>query len=125
MRWTQRVIPGVLHHFLPIAKLLEPPVTWLGVAPLGVGMVRTSKGFGASRRAGTPVVPFAGSAWIHSSSGAFVSLPLLVWILHSSFLRAEERPLEEIFGGEYLRYKSAVRRSLCAFYTFLYTRNHK
>lgn len=150
MRWTQRVVPpfwlllaliasGVLHHFLPIAKLFEPPVTWLGVAPLGVGMVLIAKGFGAFRRAGTPVVPFsrsttlvtsgvyrltrnpmylgltlmlAGSAWMQGSIGAFAPLPLLVWILQSSFIRAEERLLEEIFGGEYLRYKSAVCRWL-------------
>ena len=69
MRWTQRVVPpiwlllalltsGVLHHLLPIAQLLEPPATWLGLAPLAVGVVLTSKGFGAFRRAGTPVVPF-------------------------------------------------------------------
>jgi len=48
MRWTQRVVPplwlllaliasGALQHFLRIAKLLEPPVTWLGVAPLARG----------------------------------------------------------------------------------------
>jgi protein-S-isoprenylcysteine O-methyltransferase Ste14 len=150
MQWAQRVVPpiwlllallasGALHHLLPIAQLLEPPATWLGLAPLAVGMVLTSKGFGAFRRAGTPVVPFrrstalvtwgvyrltrnpmylgltlilAGGAWMRGSVGAFVPLPLLVWILQSSFIRTEERLLEEIFGGEYLRYKSAVRRWL-------------
>jgi protein-S-isoprenylcysteine O-methyltransferase Ste14 len=150
MRWTQRVVPpiwllltliasGLLHHYVPIAQLLEPPLTWLGFAPLGAGLVVTSKGFGAFRRAGTPVVPFrrstalvtsgvfrltrnpmylgltlilAGSAWLRGSVGAFVPVPLLVWILQSSFIRTEERLLEEIFGGEYLRYKAAVRRWL-------------
>jgi protein-S-isoprenylcysteine O-methyltransferase Ste14 len=150
MRWTQRVVPpfwlllaliasAVLDHALPIAKLLDPHVIWLGLVPLGVGMLLTYKGFGAFRRAGTPVVPFrrstklvtsgvyrltrnpmylgltlilAGSAWMRGSVGAFVPLPLLVWILQSSFIRTEERLLEEIFGGEYLSYKSAVRRWL-------------
>jgi len=150
MRWTQRVVPpiwlllaliasGGLDHLLPIARPLEPPVTWLGLAPLAVGVVLTAKGLGAFRRAGTPVVPFrrstalvtsgvyrltrnpmylgltlilAGSAWMRGSIGAFVPLPLLVWILQSSFIRTEERVLEEIFGGEYLRYKAAVRRWL-------------
>jgi protein-S-isoprenylcysteine O-methyltransferase Ste14 len=44
--------------------------------------------------------------------GAFAPLALLVWILQSALIRAEERLREEIVGGEYLRYKSAVCRWL-------------
>jgi len=150
MRWAQRMIPplwllialiasAVLQRFFPIAQLLRSPLTWLGAVPLAAGVVLTSAGFGAFRRAGTPVVPFtrstalvtsgvyrltrnpmylgialilAGSAWMRGSIGAFVPLPPFVWILHSGFIRAEERLLEEIFGGEYLRYKTEVRRWL-------------
>ncbi|HYC09939.1 MAG TPA: isoprenylcysteine carboxylmethyltransferase family protein [Steroidobacteraceae bacterium] len=133
------LISAALHHLVPIAQLLEPPARWLGLAPLALGVVLTSTGFRTFRRAGTPVVPFrrstalvtwgvyrltrnpmylgltlilAGAAWMRGSIGAFVPLPLLVWILQSSFIRTEERVLEEIFGGEYLRYKVAVRRWL-------------
>jgi protein-S-isoprenylcysteine O-methyltransferase Ste14 len=150
MGWARRIIPpgwlllallaaGALHQWLPLGQMLRPPLTWLGLVPLGAGLVVTSKGFGAFRRAGTPVIPFSrstalvttgvyrltrnpmylgitlilgGVAWLLGSCGAFLPLLPLALILEHGYIRAEERFLEEIFGSEYLRYKSEVRRWL-------------
>ena len=150
MGWVRRIIPpgwlllaalasGALHRWLPLTQLLHPPVTWLGLVPLVAGLILTSKGFGAFRRAGTPVIPFrrstalvttgvyrltrnpmylgialmlGGIAWLLGSVGALLPLPILVWILECGYIRAEEHFLEEIFGGTYRSYKSEVRRWL-------------
>jgi protein-S-isoprenylcysteine O-methyltransferase Ste14 len=126
-----------LHHWLPLAQLWQAPLSWLGALPLGAGLILAVFGIGAFRRAGTPVIPFerstalvttgvyrftrnpmylglslilTGTAVMLGSVGAFLPLPLLVWILQSGYIEAEERFLEELFGGDYLRYKSLVRR---------------
>jgi protein-S-isoprenylcysteine O-methyltransferase Ste14 len=126
-----------LHHWLPLAQLWHPPLCWLGALALGAGLMLAVFGIGAFRRAGTPVIPFepstalvttgvyrftrnpmylglslilTGTAVMLGSVGAFLPLPLLVWILRSGYIQAEERFLEELFGGDYLRYKNLVRR---------------
>jgi protein-S-isoprenylcysteine O-methyltransferase Ste14 len=126
-----------LHRWLPLVQLWRSPLTWFGAAPLSVGCVFAAAGVCAFRRARTPVVPFvrctalvtagvyrrtrnpmylglvlisAGVAIFQGSLGAFLPLPALLWILQGGYIRAEERFLEEIFGGDYRRYKHDVRR---------------
>jgi protein-S-isoprenylcysteine O-methyltransferase Ste14 len=148
--WVRRIIPPgwlllallaalALHRWLPIARWLRPPLTWLGAALIVAGMVLAAVAFGAFRRAGTSVIPFehsttlvtsgvyrftrnpmylglalvlAGTAWLLGTLGAFVPLPLFVWIIERGYIRGEERLLAETFGNEYLRYKREVRRWL-------------
>jgi protein-S-isoprenylcysteine O-methyltransferase Ste14 len=90
-------------------------------------------------KAGTPVVPFerstalvtdgsyrltrnpmyvgmvmilAGIALLLGTVGPWLPIPLFVWVMRSSFIIREERFLEELFGQQYLAYKSRVRRWL-------------
>lgn len=150
MGWARRIIPpgwlllallaaAALHHWLPIAPVLAPPLSWLGALPAGAGLVLAAGGVGAFRLAGTPVLPFApstalvttgmyrltrnpmylgitlilfGAACMLGSVGAFLPLPPLVWILQQGYIVREERFLAEIFGSEYLQYQRRVRRWL-------------
>jgi protein-S-isoprenylcysteine O-methyltransferase Ste14 len=150
MGWARRIIPplwlllallaaAALHRWLPIAHVLQPPVTRLGLAFLVAGVALAFSGVGAFHRARTPIIPFersttlvtagvyrftrnpmylglvlilSGTALLLGSIGAFVPLPLFIWIIHAGYIRAEERFLEEIFGSEYVQYKSAVHRWL-------------
>jgi protein-S-isoprenylcysteine O-methyltransferase Ste14 len=126
-----------LHRWLPLRQLWHEPLNRLGLLPLAVGLVLAASGVGAFRRAGTPLIPFApstalvttgvyrftrnpmylglllialGTACLLGSVGAFLPLLPLVWILQRGYIHAEERFLENIFGGEYRRYKNLVRR---------------
>ena len=124
MGWARRIVPPgwllvalmsavALHHWLPLMQLWHAPLSWLGALPLGAGLILAVFGIGAFRRAGTPVIPFERSTAL-VTTGVYrftrLPLPLLVWILQSGYIEAEERFLEELFGGDYLRYKSLVRR---------------
>jgi protein-S-isoprenylcysteine O-methyltransferase Ste14 len=128
-----------LHHLLPLTQLWHAPLTWLGVLPVAAGLSFAATGVGLFRRAGTSVIPFgrttalvttgvfrftrnpmylgltlilSGTAWICGSLGAFLPLPLLVWVLEGGFIRSEERWLEDLFGADYRTYKERVRRWL-------------
>jgi protein-S-isoprenylcysteine O-methyltransferase Ste14 len=150
MGWARRIIPpgwllvallasAALHHWLPIARLLSPPVSRYGAGLLGAGVLLVISGVVTFRRAQTPIVPFersttlvthgvyrftrnpmylgltlvlAGVAMLLGSIGAFVPLPLFVWIIDYGYIRAEERFLAEIFGDDYAHYMHVVRRWL-------------
>jgi len=130
---------AALHHWLPIAQLLAPPARRYGVLLVVVGVVLAFAGVAAFRRARTSVIPFerattlvtggiyrftrnpmylgltlvlAGVALLLGSIGALLPLPLFVCIIHYGYIRAEERFLAEIFGGDYAHYTHAVRRWL-------------
>jgi protein-S-isoprenylcysteine O-methyltransferase Ste14 len=60
---------------------------------------------------------YLGMALIAVAAALLLGQPLglvfaagLVWIWDRSFIVAEERVLEDVFGGEYTQYKSSVRR---------------
>jgi protein-S-isoprenylcysteine O-methyltransferase Ste14 len=150
MGWARRIIPPGwlllallsqwgLHHWLPIAQVLRPPLSGCGTVFLGAGIGLAFSGVSAFRRARTSVIPFerstalvtggvyrytrnpmylglalivAGTALLLGSVGALVPLPLFVWILQAGYIRAEERFLTGIFGSEYLQYTERVRRWL-------------
>jgi protein-S-isoprenylcysteine O-methyltransferase Ste14 len=126
-----------LHHWLPLVQLCNRPWSQLGMLPLLAGLILAVCGVSAFRRAGTPLVPFvpstalvttgiyrftrnpmylgltlilAGTALILGSLGALLPLVPFVLILRCGYIDAEERFLENIFGSEYRRYKTAVRR---------------
>lgn len=126
-----------LHRFLPISQVLQPPYTYAGVLFLLGGAAISATAARLFGRAGTPVVPFERSTvlvtagmyrftrnpmylgltliligtWISfgSLSPGFALLAF-IWIIQQSFIRGEERFLEEIFGEQYLSYKRRVRR---------------
>jgi protein-S-isoprenylcysteine O-methyltransferase Ste14 len=128
-----------LQHWLPIAPLRPLLLSRLGIPLVLAGSVLSFAGLGAFTLARTPVIPFrpstalvttgvyrftrnpmylgltlilAGTGLSLASLGALVPLPLFVWIMEHGYIRPEERFLEEIFGSNYLRYKSEVSRWL-------------
>ena len=130
---------AALHRFMPITQLLTAPYTlagWLLVAA-GIGIAAVAAG--AFERAGTGIVPFdpatalvtgglyrytrnpmylgmvlllVGVAIALGSLGAWLPIPVFVWIIQAWFIVGEERFLEQTFGEPYVAYKRGVRRWL-------------
>jgi protein-S-isoprenylcysteine O-methyltransferase Ste14 len=128
-----------LHYFLPLARILNPPSTYVGALPMIAGIVISALASRSFAKAGTPVIPFErstvlvrgglfrisrnpmylglilaliGTAMLFGTAGPWLPIPVFVWIIRTNFIAGEERFLEEIFGAEYLEYKKSVRRWL-------------
>jgi len=126
-----------LHWWVPVARLVVPPYSYLGFPLLLAGICVTASAARAFRKAGTALVPFEPStalvtdglyrytrnpmylgltlialgAWIMlGTCSALLPLAVFIGIIEYHFIRAEERFLESIFGGQYLGYKGRVRR---------------
>jgi len=126
-----------LHVALPLARIVAPPASYLGLVPLLIGIVITATAARAFSRAGTPIRPFERSTQLVTSglyrytrnpmyvgltliligtwlllgtASALVPIAVFIWIIQEGFIRGEERFLDEIFGEEYRGYKNRVRR---------------
>lgn len=148
MRPAQRIVPPVyflasllgmlaLHRYLPVARIIEPPLTWLGLVPLLLGLASAVAGAQAFGRAGTSVKPFReakalvtdgifrvsrnpmylgmisallGVAILLGTLGAFLPVPLFFFVLQHWFVRPEEKMLDRLFGERYREYRRHVRR---------------
>jgi protein-S-isoprenylcysteine O-methyltransferase Ste14 len=133
------ILMAALHWALPFGRLLAPPATYLGIPLIVAGMWLGGHAFRGFSKAGTPVVPFerstalvtngsyrltrnpmyvgmvlilSGIATLLGTVGPWLPIPFFVWIIRSRFIMGEERFLEELFGQQYLAYKSRVRRWL-------------
>ena len=128
------------NYLLPVAQFTyDPYTTYAGIAFIALGVSITVVAAGAFWKAGTPVVPFEkstalvtgglfrysrnpmylgmivlllGAGMIFGSVGSLFPIPLFAWIITTNFIRGEENFLQEIFGDEYLKYQSKVRRWL-------------
>ncbi len=150
MKPAQRIIPPVyflasliaalaLHRYAPLARIVEPPLTWIGIVPLVLGLIMAIAGARSFARAGTPVRPFReakalvtdgifrvsrnpmylglisallGVAILLGSLGAFLPVPLFFFVLQHWFVKSEEAQLELQFGEHYREYRRRVRRWL-------------
>jgi protein-S-isoprenylcysteine O-methyltransferase Ste14 len=126
-----------LNFLAPIARVVPAPWSYAGGAIILLGIALAAVAAGSFKRAGTPVVPFeistalvttglyritrnpmylglvlalVGVAVLLGTLTPFFPIPVFVWIIQARFIRGEERFLEELFGAEYLAYKSKVRR---------------
>ena len=126
-----------LHYAIPLARIVESPVSYLGLIPLLIGITIAATAARMFDRVGTPKRPFERSTtlvtfgpyrytrnpmyvgltliligvWLLlGSATAALPVALFVWIIQQRFIRGEERFLDEIFGEEYRGYKSRVRR---------------
>jgi protein-S-isoprenylcysteine O-methyltransferase Ste14 len=133
------VVMTGLHFILPIKRIIPAPWSYLGAGLIVLGIAMAASGSVLFKRAGTPVIPFEpstalvtnglyrftrnpmylglvvsliGAAVLFGTLSPFIPIPIFIWIIRTQFIRAEERFLEEIFGAEYLAYKSRVRRWL-------------
>jgi protein-S-isoprenylcysteine O-methyltransferase Ste14 len=150
MEQKRKVIPPVyffialvsmaaLHWALPLARVIAPPLSYVGIVLIVAGMWLGGHAFRGFSKAGTPVVPFersttlvtngsyrftrnpmyvgmvmilAGISTMLGTVGPWLPIPVFVWLIRSHFILGEERFLEELFGQQYLAYKSRVRRWL-------------
>ena len=148
MREPRKLIPPVymlfallamlgLNYAMPLVRIVHPPVSYLGLVPLLIGITIAAAAARLFDRAGTPKMPFERSTklvtagpyrytrnpmyvgltliligvWLLLGSlSAALPIAIFVWIIQSRFIRGEERFLDEIFGEEYRGYKSRVRR---------------
>lgn len=148
MKEQRKIVPPVymlfallamvgLHYAIPLAGIVEPPVSYLGLVPLFVGSTIAATAPRMFDRIGTPIRPFERSTalvtrglyrytrnpmylgltliligvWLLlGTASVLVPIAVFIWIIQEGFIRGEERFLDEIFGEEYRGYKSRVRR---------------
>ncbi len=122
---------------LPVARVLEAPVTWLGAVPLTSGLLLIFISAGLFRRRQTTLKPFGESSALVQEglyrysrnpmylgmllvlTGAalwlghllpFAALPTFVVVVSHQNIRHEEQALEAQFGDTYRAYRQRVRR---------------
>lgn len=128
-----------LHFLWPWGRFLHAPFVWIGLLPILLGIVINMIADSEFKRLGTTVKPFqqssalvirgpfrftrnpmylgmvlilVGSATVLGSVGAFVVIPVFVWVITVRFIHAEESMLEQEFGDAFAEYKRRVRRWL-------------
>ena len=126
-----------LHFYLPIARIVEVPWSYLGAVFIVIGIIVSATGAATFRRAGTPVKPFerstmlvthgiyrftrnpmylglllvqVGAAIAFGTLSPWFPIPAFFLIVRTQFVRGEEEFMEGIFGADYLAYKRRVRR---------------
>jgi protein-S-isoprenylcysteine O-methyltransferase Ste14 len=126
-----------LHFWLPIKQLLFPPITYLGMIAIALGIVMILFCAYLFRQKNTTIKPFQESSYLvreglfHYSRnpiylamivaligvwivlGSFTPLliiPIFTVLIQEMFIKEEEKILEEKFGEEYQAYKTSVRR---------------
>jgi protein-S-isoprenylcysteine O-methyltransferase Ste14 len=129
----------VLHRAAPIVQLIPTPYRYAGWLLVVAGLAISASSSAAFRRAGTPVVPFERSTVLVTNGlfrytrnpmylglvillfgiaialgtlGAFLPIPVFVWIIQKWFIEGEERFLADIFGEAYHAYRRRVRRGI-------------
>ena len=144
----QKVLPPVwfllsiilmagLHFWLPIQQLFFPPISYLGIVAIAMGIVVLLFCAYLFRQKNTAIVPFQESSYLIRESifnysrnpiylGMIITLmgvwlylgsltpvfivPVFAWLIQKLFIKEEERMLEAKFGQEYREYKATVRR---------------
>ena len=133
------VAMGLAHYYLPIVRIAESSWRLVGIAPILAGILMAAISAGAFSRAGTPVIPFhpstalvetgfyrftrnpmylgmvlvlVGVAILSGTLGAWLPVPVFIAVIHYRFILGEERFLTSIFGEDYERYRTRVRRWL-------------
>ena len=135
--FTSIALMLVLHFYFPIYKIFEFPVSLVGLIILifGISMIVWKARY--FNKYDTPIKPFEkstylirdglyrysrnpiylgmvilllGGAILLGSVSPFFVVPVFAFVTQKVFILKEEKDLEEIFGKEYLDYKSEVRR---------------
>jgi protein-S-isoprenylcysteine O-methyltransferase Ste14 len=126
-----------LHFWLPVKQLLFPPVTYLGIIAIALGIVTALFCTYLFRQKNTTIKPFIESSYLvreglfnYSRNPIYLAMiitligvwillgsltPVLVippftWLIREMFIKEEEKMLEAKFGEEYREYKATVRR---------------
>jgi len=127
----------LLHWVLPLGRWLDPPWTWLGLLPLGIGIGLVLACALLFSKRGTTIKPFeqsealltegpyrysrnpiyvgmvltlVGVALLLGTRSPAFLIPVFMWMITNQFIVAEEVMLEERFGEAYDEYRQRVRR---------------
>ena len=127
----------LLAYLMPIAHLVYVPLRIFGGVIIFAGLVITATGAWTFNRADTPIRPFEQATTLVASgiyrytrnpmylgmmimlTGAWFALaklsplliiPIFLFVIQEGFVKPEEEFLENIFGAQYLDYKTRVRR---------------
>lgn len=144
----QKVLPPVwfllsiilaigLHFWLPVRQLFFPPVTYLGIGAIAVGIIVLLFCAYLFRQKNTAIEPFQESSYLlregifnYSRNPIYLSMiivltglwlylgsltpavviPVFALLIQEIFVKEEEKMLETKFGEEYREYKATVRR---------------
>jgi len=150
MEQKRKIIPPVylaitlalmwlMHHYSPFYQLTAPPMAYLAIIPVFLGIIMAAISAGMFRLAETGIEPFEkattlvtagfyrytrnpmymgmfmmllGVGFLLGSVGALLPVPLFILVIRNHFVQGEERFLEAAFGLHYLQYKSKLRRWL-------------
>lgn len=133
------VLMAVLHFLLPLGRWLDPPLSWLGLLPLGAGLGLLLGAALLFPKHGTTIRPFeesqallthgpyrytrnpiylgmmlvlVGVAVLLGTRTPLLVIPLFFFLITNQFVVNEEVMLEERFGEAYAEYRRRVRRWL-------------
>ena len=126
-----------LHLALPVRQLFLPPINYLGIGAIALGIITILFCAFLFKQKKTAIVPFQESSylitegifnysrnpiylgmiitltgvWIYlgSLTPVFI-IPLFSWLIQELFIKEEEKMLEDKFGVDYQEYKASVRR---------------
>ena len=126
-----------LHYFLPIKKVVNPPISYIGLILILTAitmLVWAARSFGREKTTIKPfeqsselvtyglyrftrnpmylsmVMTLFGLAIFLGSITPFLLIPVFILLIQRNFIIHEERGLEETFGEKYKNYKALVRR---------------
>jgi len=129
----------LLHRYLPIIDLIDPPWSRLGWVPIALGVGLAIWAERLFSHAGTGVRPFTPSTalvaegpyrftrnpmylgmmlvltggWMLAGSlSSLLVIPVFFWWIHTRFVLPEEDHLTEAFGEDYRTFKQKTRRWL-------------
>ncbi len=144
----QKVLPPVwfllsiisaiaLHLYLPVKQLLFPPLTYLGIVAIAIGIIMVLFCAYLFRQKNTTIKPFEESSYLlregifnYSRNPIYLGMiivliglwivlgslspgliiPIFAVLIQELFIKAEEQMLNAKFGEEYQEYKATVRR---------------
>lgn len=128
---------AALHWFLPIATLIDAPLSYAGLLMTGSGIIIVVVAARAFQTHATTIRPFeesdilvtdgffhvtrnpmylgmviilVGVAILLGTLASFLPIPFFVILIQRQFIQKEEAMLAERFGEQYIEYKKTVRR---------------
>jgi protein-S-isoprenylcysteine O-methyltransferase Ste14 len=131
------VIMLAVHFIFPGVTIIPLPWIYLGLIPLGIGIILNLNADRLFHQLGTTVKPFkestvlitdgvykisrhpmylgfvlilAGVAILLGSLALWIIIPIFVLVMEVIFIRVEERMLAEKFGIAWTKYKNRVHR---------------